>query len=159
MGEKLTKDELGGPDIHTKNGTVDNASEDEGEAFEQIRQLSELSCHRTCGSWHRLHRCDDPVERREEALLDIVPRDRRRAFDMRRLLSMVLDQGSFFEMGRGYGRSQITGLARMNGQPVGDMGERWTPSRRCNDSRWCSERRDGFIELVRGLSPCHPELC
>ena len=118
MGEKLTKDELGGPDIHTKNGTVDNASEDEGEAFEQIRQfLSYLPSH----VWELapIASCDDPVERREEALLDIVPRDRRRAFDMRRLLSMVLDQGSFFEMGRGYGRSQITGLARMNGQPVG----------------------------------------
>ncbi|MEM9355451.1 MAG: carboxyl transferase domain-containing protein [Pseudomonadota bacterium] len=118
MGEKLTKDELGGPDIHTKNGTVDNASEDEGEAFEQIRRfLSYLPSH----VWELapVTSCDDPVERREEALLDIVPRDRRRAFDMRRLLSMVLDQGSFFEMGRGYGRSQITGLARMNGQPVG----------------------------------------
>ena len=118
MGEKLTKNELGGPDIHTKNGTVDNASEDEGEAFEQIRQfLSYLPSH----VWELapVASCDDPVERREEALLDIVPRDRRRAFDMRRLLSMVLDQGSFFEMGRGYGRSQITGLAHMNGQPVG----------------------------------------
>ncbi len=118
MGEKLTKDELGGPDVHTKNGTVDNASEDEGEAFEQIRRfLSYLPSH----VWELapVTACDDPVERREEALLDIVPRDRRRAFDMRRLLSMVLDQGSFFEMGRGYGRSQITGLARMNGQPVG----------------------------------------
>ena len=118
MGEKLTKDELGGPDVHTKNGTVDNASEDEGEAFEQIRRfLSYLPSH----VWELapVKACDDPVERREEALLDIVPRDRRRAFDMRRLLSMVLDQGSFFEMGRGYGRSQITGLARMNGQPVG----------------------------------------
>ena len=118
MGEKLTKDELGGPDVHTKNGTVDNASEDEGEAFEQIRRfLSYLPSH----VWELapVKACDDPVERREDALLDIVPRDRRRAFDMRRLLSMVLDQGSFFEMGRGYGRSQITGLARMNGQPVG----------------------------------------
>ena len=118
MGEKLTKDELGGPNVHTKNGTVDNASEDEGEAFEQIRQfLSYLPSH----VWELapVATCDDPVDRQEEALLEIVPRDRRRAFDMRRLLSMVLDQGSFFEMGRGYGRSQITGLARMNGQPVG----------------------------------------
>jgi acetyl-CoA carboxylase carboxyltransferase component len=38
---------------------------------------------------------------------------------MRRLLSLVLDKGSFFEMGRGYGRSQITGLATLLGQPVG----------------------------------------
>ena len=63
--------------------------------------------------------CDDPADRMDEALLDIVPRERRRAFDMRRLVNMIVDQNSFFEMGKGYGRSQITGLARMRGQTVG----------------------------------------
>lgn len=118
MGEKKTKEELGGAAIHTKNGTVDNASEDEADAFRQIRRfLGYLPAN----VWTEapVLACDDPVGRMEEALLDIVPRNRRRAFDMRRLLELVLDQDSFFEMGRGYGRSQITGLARMNGQPVG----------------------------------------
>jgi acetyl-CoA carboxylase carboxyltransferase component len=63
--------------------------------------------------------CDDPVDRTDEALLDIIPRDRRQAFDMRRIIRSVFDQESFFEMGAGYGRSQITGLAQLNGQPVG----------------------------------------
>ena len=48
-----------------------------------------------------------------------MPRDRRKLFDMRRALAMVLDRASFFEIGRGYGRSQITGLARLDGHPVG----------------------------------------
>lgn len=118
MGEKKTKEELGGADVHARNGTVDNASEDEDEAFLQIRKfLSYLPAN----VWELapVTPCDDPVERREEALLDIVPRERRRAFDMRKALAMILDEGSFFEIGKGYGRSQITGLARMNGQPVG----------------------------------------
>lgn len=118
MGEKKDKNELGGAAVHTKNGTVDNASEDEPDALEQIRRfLSYLPSN----IWELapVAPCDDPVDRQEEALLEIVPRDRRRAFDMRKLLGMVLDEGSFFEMGKGYGRSQITGLARMNGQPVG----------------------------------------
>lgn len=118
MGEKKTKEELGGADIHTRNGTVDNASEDEADAFQQIRRfLGYLPAN----VWAEapVLACNDPVDRKEDALLDIVPRNRRRAFDMRRLLELVLDQGSFFEIGRGYGRSQITGLARMNGQPVG----------------------------------------
>ncbi|MEM6622177.1 MAG: carboxyl transferase domain-containing protein [Pseudomonadota bacterium] len=118
MGEKKTKEELGGAQIHTKNGTVDNAAADEAEVFAQIRRfLSYLPSN----IWELAPRADedDPVDREEEALLDIVPRDRRRAFDMRRLLGLVLDQGSFFEIGRGYGRSQITGLARLNGHAVG----------------------------------------
>jgi acetyl-CoA carboxylase carboxyltransferase component len=61
----------------------------------------------------------DAPDRREEELIEIVPRDRRKAFDMRRVLASVLDRESFFEIGAGYGRSQIIGLARLDGQPVG----------------------------------------
>jgi len=118
MGEKKTKQELGGARVHSRNGTVDNAAPDEPGCVEQIRRfLSYLPAN----IWELapVAACDDPVDRAEQALLEIVPRDRRRAFDMRKLLGLVLDRSSFFEMGRGYGRSQITGLARMNGQPVG----------------------------------------
>ena len=118
LGQKITKEELGGADVHTKNGVVDNASADEPDALAQIRKfLSYLPAH----VWETapVAACDDKTERREEELLEIVPRDRRKSYDMRRLLEYVLDQGSFFEMGAGYGRSQITGLARLNGQPVG----------------------------------------
>ena len=118
MGEQATKEELGGAQVHTKNGTVDNGAEDEAACFAEIRRfLSYLPPH--IAELAPVHACDDPVDRQEEALLEIVPRERRRAFDMRRLLGLVLDEGSFFEIGRGYGRSQITGLARLNGQPVG----------------------------------------
>ena len=118
MGEKKTKEELGGAEVHTRNGTVDNASDDEADAFLQIRQfLSYLPAN--VWATAPVSTCDDPVDRREEDLLEIVPRNRRRAFDMRRLLELVLDRETFFEIGKGYGRSQITGLARLNGQPVG----------------------------------------
>jgi len=118
MGEKLTKDELGGAQVHTKNGTVDNASEDEADALAQIRRFL---TYMPANVWELapIAACDDPVERADDALLDIVPRERRRAFDMRRVLTMVLDKGTLFEIGKGYGRSQITALARLNGQPVG----------------------------------------
>jgi len=118
IGEKKTKDELGGAEVHTRNGTVDNASEDERDALAQIRRFL---TYLPGNVWELAPSvaCDDPVDRQEEALLDIIPRDRRRVFDMRRLLTLVLDQETFFEMGRGYGRGQITGLARMNGQTVG----------------------------------------
>jgi acetyl-CoA carboxylase carboxyltransferase component len=60
----------------------------------------------------------DTRERREEELLSIVPRDRRKTYKMRRLLELVLDRGSFFEIAAGFGRSLIGGLARLDGQPV-----------------------------------------
>jgi len=118
MGEDKTKDELGGASIHTRNGTVDNAGENEIDSLAQIRTFLGYLPDNV---WELppVSSCDDPVERREEALLDIVPKERRRAFDMRKALSLILDRETMFEIGRGYGRSQITGLARLNGQPVG----------------------------------------
>lgn len=118
MGEQLTKEELGGHKVHARNGTVDNAAEDEPAAMAEIRQF--LS-YMPDNIWSLAPEgpTADPVDRQEEALLEIVPTDRRRAFDMRRVVRAVFDQESFFEMGKGFGRSQITGLARLNGQTVG----------------------------------------
>src|SRR4030095_9501167 len=44
---------------------------------------------------------------------------RRKIYDARKLVQLVLDRDSWFELGRGYGRAQITALARLRGQPVG----------------------------------------
>ena len=118
IGERKSKEELGGASVHTRNGVVDNLAEDEIDALNQIRRfLSYLPGN----IWELAERTDpdDRRERREPALAGLVPRDRRKLFDMRRALAMVLDEASFFEMGRGYGRSQITGLARLDGHAVG----------------------------------------
>ncbi len=118
LGERKTKEELGSAEVHGTNGVVDNTAPDEGQALAQIRTfLSYLPSN----VWELppVSESDDPPDRREEELLSIVPRDRRKTYDMRRVLALVLDRGSFFEMGAGYGCSQITGLARLGGQPVG----------------------------------------
>ena len=47
----------------------------------------------------------------EEELLDVIPRDSRSVFNMRTVIEMIVDLGSFFEMGKDFGRSQIVGLA------------------------------------------------
>ena len=61
----------------------------------------------------------DPPDRREEALLSIVPRDPRKPYDMRAILEAVFDRGSVFELGARHGRSLICALARLDGRPVG----------------------------------------
>jgi acetyl-CoA carboxylase carboxyltransferase component len=118
LGEHKSKDELGGPSVHLYNGVVDNLAEDEADACDQIRSfLSYLPTN----VWQRapIQESGDDPDRTEEELLEIVPRDRRRAYDVRRMLELIVDDGSLFEMTRYYGPSQVTGLARIDGRPVG----------------------------------------
>jgi acetyl-CoA carboxylase carboxyltransferase component len=118
LGERVSKEELGGSQVHLRSGVVDNVAEDEADAFRQIRTfLSYLPPN--VSEPAPVTPCDDPASRREEELLSLVPRERRRAYKMRRVLELVVDRGSFFEMTPLYGRSQITGLARLAGHPVG----------------------------------------
>ncbi len=120
LGQKLSKEELGGAEIHTTNGVVDNLAKDEADALNQVRRwLSYLPQN----VWELPPSADPDDERgrRAEKLLSIVPRDRRKVYDMYKLLEGVLDRGSFFEITRRYGRGQITGFGRLNGRPLGIM--------------------------------------
>jgi len=118
LGEKKTKEELGGVKVHSRSGVVDVVAEDEEEVFELIRRfLAYLPT--SVFELPPLGARTDPAGRCEEALLHLVPRERRKVYNMRKLLAHVVDRDSFFEMTAGYGRSQITGLARLDGRPVG----------------------------------------
>ncbi len=118
LGVRLSKEELGGYEVHTRSGVVDNLAEDEEDAFRQLRAFLSYLPQNVWQSAPRLKSEDDP-ERTEEALIDIVPRDSNAPFDMRHILELVLDRDSFFEIAPFYGTSQICGLARLDGQPVG----------------------------------------
>jgi len=118
LGVSTSKEALGGARVHLRSGVVDNVAEDEADVWRQIRVfLSYLPSN----VWERapLTESDDPPGREEAELLSIVPRNRRRAYKMRRIIELVVDHGSFFEISSWFGRSQITGLARVKGQPVG----------------------------------------
>ncbi len=118
LGEVKTKEELGGAHVHERSGVVDAVAADESEVFDLMRRF--LSYMPT-NVWELppVGPTDDAPDRREEALLKIIPRNRRRVYDARKLVSLVVDRGSFFEMTPLYGRPQITALARLNGVPVG----------------------------------------
>jgi propionyl-CoA carboxylase beta chain len=70
------------------------------------------------GQLARRAACTDPADRREEALLSLVPRDPKQVYSMRRCLDMVFDAGTVFEIGKHWGRAAITALARLDGWPV-----------------------------------------
>lgn len=117
VGADLTKEELGGARIHARNGAVDDLVASEDEAFERARRfLSYLPA--SIDEVPERTPSDDPAERAEDWLIGAVPQDRRKVYKMRPIIEAVADQGSFFEIGKLWGRSVITGLARFNGWPV-----------------------------------------
>jgi acetyl-CoA carboxylase carboxyltransferase component len=119
-GETVTKEELGGSEIHTRNGVVDNEAASEEEAMAEIRRfLSYLPPN----VWQLppIGPSEDDPDRREPRLLEIIPRERRRGYKIREIVELVVDRGSFFEKGRYWGRSVVTGLARAGGRPIGVM--------------------------------------
>ena len=121
LGYDVTKEELGGYQMHTtQSGVIDNLAGTEEEAFAMIRRFLGYLPSNVWEMAPRVETGDDP-ERREEALVNIIPRDRRRAYDGHKVINAVVDRGSFFEIAPAYGRARITGLARLNGYPVGVM--------------------------------------
>ncbi len=120
LGEPRTKQELGGWAIQLGCGAVDEAVDTEEDAFEMARRfLSYLP-----GSIHdlppRAKGWDNPA-RSDESLISVIPRVKKQAYLMRRIIRSVVDKDSFFEMGRMFGRSIITGFARLDGWPVAVM--------------------------------------
>lgn len=117
--EGLSFADLGGPAMHCTNGTIDNLATNEEECFEQIRTV--LGYLPNCGTTSPppVIDCSDPVSREEVALRTIIPRKRERMYDPRKVISSVVDNGSFFEIGPLWGRTAIIGLARLGGRPVG----------------------------------------
>ncbi len=121
FGKPVEKNELGGSQIHANgSGAVDNEVETEQEAFEVIRIfLSYLPQN----VWQipPIVECEDPIDRRDESLLSVIPRDRRQMYQIREVISSVVDLDSFFEINPGYGESLVVGLARLDGHSVGVM--------------------------------------
>jgi acetyl-CoA carboxylase carboxyltransferase component len=118
LGQRVSKEELGGAKVHARSGVVDNVATDEADVWRQIRAfLGYLPAN----VWESLPvaPCDDPVDRADAELLELIPRNRRRAYRVRHVIEHVVDRGSFFEMTAGFGRTQVTGLARLGGHPVG----------------------------------------
>jgi acetyl-CoA carboxylase carboxyltransferase component len=113
----VSKEELGASKIHTRNGAIDDEAASEAEAFAMAKRfLSYLPS--SVDELPPVGDCDDDPNRAEESLLSVVPKDPRKVYKMHGIIEAVLDQGSFFEIGRRWGRSIITGLGRLNGMPV-----------------------------------------
>ena len=119
LGQKIDKEALGGPAVAVdKAGAIDNVAESEEHCFALIRQFLSYMPQNV---WELppVMPSDDPVDRCEDALADIIPRSPRQAYSMNKLLELVVDRSSVFEIQPTFGRAVITALARMNGRVVG----------------------------------------
>ena len=117
LGQKLTKNELGGWEIQLKAGAVDDAVDTEEEAFARARRFLSYLPSSIDEVPPRSAPTDDP-RRREGWLFDAIPRNVRKPYKMRAIVEAVVDRGSFFEIAALYGRAMITGFARLDGWPV-----------------------------------------
>lgn len=116
--EGLSPKELGGPEMHCTNGTIDNLAANEAECFEQLRTV--LGYLPNSGTQlPPVQPVDDPIDRQSPELRSIIPRKRERMYDARKIITTVVDTGSWFEIGALWGTTAIVGLARIGGKPVG----------------------------------------
>ena len=105
---KFAATEIGPVDVQEKNGVVDIVADDETHATALAQQL--LSYFQgEVQTWETIQ---------QDVLRDSIPRDRRWAYPVRRVIETIADQGSFLELQRIYGRSVITGFIRLEGKPV-----------------------------------------
>lgn len=115
-GQDVDRLTLGGPDVALASGVVHNLAADEHDALAQVRRwLSYLPS----SAWERPRQahCDDG-ERPTPELYRVVPRNPRTAYDMTAVIEVVVDRDTWFEVQPRFGRSLVTGLARLGGHPV-----------------------------------------
>jgi acetyl-CoA carboxylase carboxyltransferase component len=117
MGEQITKEDLGGPSIALKSGLIHNGADDDRGALDLVRAYLRYFPS-SAWSYPPHYKGDDDGPRLVPELLDIVPLNGRRAYDMRKVLDAVFDAGSRFEVQAQFGRPVICALARLGGHPV-----------------------------------------
>lgn len=120
--EEVSFDELGGADVH--GGTSGVAHFVHGSEPECLAAVRELLTYLPQNNLDEPPRrpgaeTDDPADRREERLLDLIPDSPSKPYDMQEVLRLVADRGSFFEAQPGYAGNILTGFARLGGRPVG----------------------------------------
>ncbi|AZM90811.1 MULTISPECIES: acyl-CoA carboxylase subunit beta [Streptomyces] len=118
-GEVITQDALGGADAHAAtSGVAAFAYDDEHSCLDDVRFLLSMlpSNNRELPP---AAESDDPADRRTEALLDLVPGDPNRSYDMREVIAEVVDDGEYFQVHELWGTNIICALARLDGHVVG----------------------------------------
>ena len=117
LGEDVSKQDLGGPGVAVASGLVHNVAADDRAVLDDIRTY--LS-YFPSGAWSRPPRRGggDAGPRRLDDILGVVPRDSSTPYDVRLVVSMLVDEGRFFQVQPDFGSSMVCALAHLGGEPV-----------------------------------------
>lgn len=117
LGEQITKEDLGGPGVAVTSGLIHNRADDDTAALDLVRRyLSYFPS--SAWSYPEPAFGEDDGPRLVDEILSIVPRNGRQVYDMRRVVDVVFDAHSAFEIQPEFGRPVICSLARLGGHPV-----------------------------------------
>jgi len=117
--EDVSHEDLGGYRVHAlKSGVADGAFENDLEALTQVRRLFDFLPLSNREKPPTRQSFDDP-DRSEASLDSLVPANPNKPYDMKELISKVVDEADFFEISPDYAKNVITGFGRMDGESVG----------------------------------------
>ncbi|MFI2380458.1 acyl-CoA carboxylase subunit beta [Streptomyces sp. NPDC018964] len=118
-GEKVTHEALGGADVHAEtSGVCHFAYDDEQTCLEEVRYLLSLLPQNNREHPPEAH-CTDPVYRRCDGLIDLVPSDGSRSYDMRAVLAQLVNDGDYLEAHARWAPNVVCALTRLGGQVTG----------------------------------------
>jgi len=117
-GEIVTAEDLGGGDLHSrKSGVTDHLARDDRDALSIVRRIVATLGPRTPAPWDVRSPVDAIADQHE--LYDVVPVDARVPYDVREVITRIVDGGEFSEFKAEYGTTLVTGFAHIHGHPVG----------------------------------------
>jgi len=115
----ISHEELGGAKVHSeKSGVAHFVTDSEQECLEKVRQLLGYLPRSFRDDPPRIKPSDDP-KRSDENLLNIIPPEAGKVYDMKRIITSVVDDGDFMEVHRDFAPNLIVGFARLDGKAVG----------------------------------------
>ncbi|MEK7449103.1 MAG: carboxyl transferase domain-containing protein, partial [Planctomycetota bacterium] len=142
--EEVTEEQLGGPSIHAKiSGVSDRTTKDDKDCLDKTRELlSYLPAN--CHERPPYVQPDDKPDRLTEKLIEIIPVDANKIYDMHEVIKEIVDGGKFFEIKPEYAPNLIIGFSRLNGHPVGVVANNPTVMAGCLDYK-SSDKGSRFI--------------
>jgi propionyl-CoA carboxylase beta chain len=120
--EDVTHEELGGASVHnSRSGVGHFAHASEAESLSEVRRMLSFLPSNNTEDPPRRESTDDP-DRRDPELDEIVPENPNKPYDIKDVISHVVDDGDFMEVHEGFAKNIVVGFARFDGQPVGIVG-------------------------------------
>ncbi len=118
IGEETDVETLGGAKTHSQiSGVTDYRAKNDQEALDILKRLVAQTQRRTNFRWERAE--PRPPRIPPEKILELLPEDPTRPYDMYPVIEALVDEGSFLEYKAEYGKTIITGYARIDGWPIG----------------------------------------